>query len=203
MTLPSLSTIHTTSMAPKGKVVKKKASTKKSMDQLVTAAYVTITITTMHEFDLDIMDKSYSDLKQIGFEFEDREVKCRHDGPEMDQTHYLQLTAPNGDSYDELFAKVWAVYAKHHADYNWFQLLIKTPKAMHYHRWHVFRFPNLGIMRSMDNLKTPPNNNAVMEKMAGKMRPMEKVYEVYKTDDKKDLERYRSSFASGFFSLEI
>lgn len=191
-------------MAPKGKVLKKKAPAKsKACDSLVTAAYVTITITTLQEFDADIIDRSYPDLQAIGFAFEDREVKCSHHGCEMDETHFLQLTAPKGETYEELLDKVWSVYAKHHADFNWFNVLIMTPKTLHYHQWRVFRFPNLGIMRSLDTVKDKPEGEVLMEKMAGKMRPMHKVYEVYKTTTKKDIERYRSSYASGFFSLII
>jgi hypothetical protein len=197
-------------MAPKRKTAVAPSKAKKAKtDQsaLVKWACLKITTTSMHEFDDDKINASCADWNKAGFKVQPGEVESYHDGPECDTIFRFDY---KGDevSLDALVDRVWDIYSKHHADFHWFHLLVCTDDKVYDHEWHVFRYRNLGIMRTLEDVKKhimysyidgvfeldKDSGKIAMVKLAGKDRPFRKKVEEYDLTKLHDLERVSNCF---------
>jgi hypothetical protein len=173
------------------KTTPKTAKTFGPKKTLVKHVYLNITITKLHECDIDRIDKSEPDWVKLGFKHDpEREAKYYQDCSEHDITYYMRYDIEAGVKFDDIFAKVQKTYEKHHADYNWFDCSFEFEDgSIELYKWYVFRFQNLGIMRDLDQVKKYSYNhywegkNIFMKKLAGKMRPFREEMREFKAKD--------------------
>lgn len=198
-------------MPPKRKAPENKdKATKKSKpdsSELVKWASLKITVTTMNEFDDTKMCGTYKDWNDAKFKEKQGEIECYHDGSECDM--YFRFNYVGTPlTVDKMVDVAWDVYSKHHANYNYCNLYICTDTKLYVYEWYVFRFRNLGIMRTMDDVKKHFNymylpgliemhkesKEISMVKMAGKNRPFRKKIDTYTFDTLHELERVHACF---------
>lgn len=132
----------------------KKTSKPKKPSYKVTNAYIEATITCLEEFDNDRVNKSLPAMKEIGFDFDpSREPYCYHDSNETDCTYYYVYDTSRKETYQKIYDNIYKFYEKHHADFHWFNFTIETDGGTHESAWYVFRYKNLGIMRSIKDVE--------------------------------------------------